>query len=92
MTEGTSEVLQCKANGAFPEGDIRWFNNNQDITQNGASNPSNGNNRFDVSSSITFNPTKDDNGNTVKCNVTHITLGSGQELSASALLNVKCKY
>ena len=91
MTEGSQETLTCRASDAYPgDFDMKWFNDGNDVTQDSANNNQNGNNRYDVSSEIDFTPDRSDNGNIIKCNVTHVSLDS--DIYASVTINVKCKY
>ena len=91
MTEGIPERLECKAKDGFPEGDFRWYINDQEITETFLMNRQNANGRYDVISNITFSPTRSNNGSHLKCSVTHTTMAPGEERSVSVELNIKCK-
>ena len=92
MTEEQPVDLECRANGAFPQGDLHWFIDNQEISEKNVENTPNSNGRFDITSTTTFNPTRNDNGKYIKCTVTHESLKPGEEKSTSERINVKCKY
>ncbi|XP_072048951.1 nephrin-like [Amphiura filiformis] len=89
MTEGVAERLECEALNGFPTGDLRWYINDQEITEKDVFNTPNTYGRFDITSNITFNPTKDHNGIRLKCDVLHETLQSGEERSVVQIINVK---
>ena len=91
MTESQLTVLECRADGAFPKGDLHWFEGNQEVTDKTLDNNLNLNGRYDIISTITFVPTRNDNEKYIKCTVSHESLKPGEDKSASVMINVKCK-
>ena len=87
MTEGTTRQLSCDATGAYPQGDIKWYINGNDVTQTPASTTMNSDNRYDIRSTLSYNPRRENNGQSLKCKATH----ESGDVETTQVLDIQCK-
>ncbi|KAE8621801.1 hypothetical protein XENTR_v10004979, partial [Xenopus tropicalis] len=86
VMEGDTIQLTCKSSGSKPAADIRWFKNDQEITdvQKIQQQDSNGK-TFTVTSSLVFQGDRKDDGAVIRCRVDHESLTSTPQIAKQVL-------
>ncbi|KAM4795100.1 cell adhesion molecule 2 isoform 4-T4 [Rhinophrynus dorsalis] len=86
VKEGEIIQLTCKTSGSKPAADIKWFKNDQEITDVQKIQEKDGNGKtFTVISILNFQGNRRDDGAVIKCRVDHESLNSSPQIAMQTL-------
>ncbi|XP_075450113.1 cell adhesion molecule 2 isoform X2 [Ascaphus truei] len=86
VMEGDQIQLTCKTSGSKPAADIRWFKNNQEITDVQKLQEKDNNGRtFTIISILNFRGERRDDGAVLSCRVDHESLNSTPQIAMQIL-------
>ena len=92
IKEGESKIITCEAKNMFPAGNIHWFSESTEITDDATEamteNPAK---LFDVTSKLSYEPVRQYNGFEIRCEIRHQLLPGPSYPKDILKLNITCK-
>ena len=92
MKDGEPKIITCEAKNMFPAGNIHWFNQTTEITDDATETVSeNPAKLFDVTSKLSYEPVRQYNGYQIRCEIRHQLLPGPSFPQDTLELNITCK-